>query len=61
MTGGGGGSGGYRRSCWVHPLPPPGPVEIHVAIRAIADEQAMVIVDGEAVISAASHARVIWG
>lgn len=60
MVGGGGGSGGYHFSFWVYPLPPEGPVEIYLALPAIADGEAKVTVDGDAVRTAAQRARVIW-
>lgn len=59
MTGGGGGSNGFHFSVWVHPLPPGGPLEIHVAMPG-ADREATVVLDGAAVRAAAERAVVVW-
>jgi hypothetical protein len=60
MTGGGGGSRGFRYGVWVHPLPPDGPMEIFVAASATGSEEHRVVVDGAAVRAAAERAKVIW-
>ena len=60
FAGGGGGSGGWRFSAWVFPLPPDGPLEIFIALPQPATGEFKAIVDGTAVRAAAEKARVIW-
>jgi hypothetical protein len=44
----------------VFPLPPEGPLEIHVALPPPASGEISTVVDGSAVRAAAERARVIW-
>lgn len=57
---GGGGSGGWRWSAWVFPLPSDGLLEIFISIPALGLGEASLTVDGSAVRLAAQQARVIW-
>jgi hypothetical protein len=59
--GGGGGTGGWRFSAWVFPLPPDGPLEVFVAPPSPAPPaEFRAILDGSAVRAAADRAQVIW-
>jgi hypothetical protein len=59
--GGGGGSGGWRFSAWVYPLPPDGPLEIFVALPPEAGgNEYSATLEGSAVRAAAGEAKVIW-
>jgi hypothetical protein len=58
--GGGGGSGGWRFGAWVFPLPPDGPLEIHVALPEPANSEYSTTISGSDVRAAAEHATVIW-
>jgi hypothetical protein len=60
MASGGGGSSGMRTEFWIHPLPPPGPVDIIVGLPALDDLEQTVTVDGDRIIDAAQRAQVIW-
>jgi hypothetical protein len=60
QLGGGGGSGGWRFSAWVFPLPPDGPLEIFVALPPPATDETSVTVDGSEILAAAERAKVIW-
>jgi hypothetical protein len=60
MTSGGGGSSGMRTEFWIHPLPPPGPVEVIVGLPTLDDLEQSVIVDGDMIIDASRRAQVIW-
>jgi len=60
MTGGGGGTGGWRFGVWVFPLPPEGPLDIFVGLPAAGLDEASVTVDGGSVREAASRAKVLW-
>ena len=60
FAGGGGGTGGWRFSAWVFPLPPDGPLEIFVALPAPATGEFSAVLDGSAVRGAAEQASIIW-
>ena len=60
FLGGGGGSRGYHLSLWVFPLPPEGPLEVHIALPDSDVPESTVVVDGALVRAAAERARVIW-
>jgi hypothetical protein len=60
MTSSGGGSHGYRYGVWVFPLPPAGPLEVHVAVPMDGAESTVVL-DGATLREASERARVIWG
>jgi hypothetical protein len=60
FMGSGGGSGAYHVRVWVFPLPPEGPVEIHVALPGSDVPESTVVLDGGLVRSAAERAQVIW-
>ena len=60
MAGGGGGSHGWQYSVWVFPLPPDGPLEVHVALPTADAAESRVVLDGALVRAAAERARVIW-
>jgi len=60
MTGGGGGSQGFRFGFWVFPLPPEGLLEIYVSVPAAGGVEAHLELDGGAVRAAANQATVIW-
>jgi hypothetical protein len=57
-TGGGGAGSMYRFSTWVFPLPPPGPLEVFVALGDVLEGQATI--DGGEIVAAAQRAQVIW-
>ena len=60
FAGAGGGGSGWTLSVWVYPLPPDGPLEIHVALPAPATQELSTVLDGSAVRAAAERARIIW-
>ena len=45
---------------WVFPLPPEGPLEVHVALPEFDVPESKVVVEGALVRTAAERARVIW-
>jgi hypothetical protein len=59
-AGGGGGQHGFHFNAWVFPLPPDGPVEIFLSLRALTTEDGHVTVDGSRIRAAADNAKVIW-
>jgi hypothetical protein len=59
-AGAGGGGSGWTLSVWVYPLPPDGPLEIHVALPAPATQELSTVLDGSAVRATAERARIIW-
>jgi len=59
-SGGGGGTGGYHFSVWVFPLPPDGPLEVHVSLPDADAPESKVVVDGAAIRAAADRAKIIW-
>jgi hypothetical protein len=60
FAGGGGGSGMWRFSAWVFPLPPDGPLEIFVALPEPASSEYSTVLNGSSVRAAAEDARIIW-
>jgi hypothetical protein len=60
FAGAGGGGSGWTLSVWVYPLPPDGPLEIHVALPPPATQELSTVLDGSAVRAAAERARIIW-
>lgn len=60
FLGSGGGSHGYHLRVWVFPLPPEGPLEVHVALPESDVPESKVVIEGALVRMAAERARVIW-
>jgi hypothetical protein len=60
FAGAGGGGSGWTLSVWVSPLPPDGPLEIHVALPPPATQELSTVLDGSAVRAASERSRVIW-
>ena len=53
-------SHGYHLTVWVFPLPPEGPLEVHVALPESDVPESKVVIEGALVRTAAERARVIW-
>jgi hypothetical protein len=60
MVGGGGGSGGYHYRVWVFPLPPAGPVELHVSLPSADPSESKIVIDGAEIRAAAERATIVW-
>jgi hypothetical protein len=56
----GGGLSRWRFAFWVHPLPPPGPLEVFAEWRHVGLTESKIIVNGDEVREAASRALVLW-
>lgn len=60
FLGSSGGSHEYHLTAWVFPLPPEGPLEVHVALPESDVPESYVALEGGLVRAAAERARVIW-
>ena len=60
QDGGGGNDLSYDQDCWVHPLPPPGPVTLVVSWLEHGIAEARAELDGEAISEAARRAVTLW-